>query len=535
MRKYFNVNGTCYPEKHYMVDLRSRLKEIRILVDRGDYFVINRARQYGKTTLLRALADYIMDNYGILSLNFQALSTADFADEFAFVAAFADEIVQAAESMDSAASIFDRDAMNMLRRIGRNDKELVNLRELFKDLKALCASSFRPLVLIIDEVDSASNHQVFLDFLAQLRTLYLARKDTAAFQSVILAGVYDVKNLKQKIRRDEEHRYNSPWNIAADFPVDLSFSTADIEGMLTDYERDCHTGMDIKVVSGLIYDYTSGYPYLVSRICKLMDERADLLTGKDENAACRNWSKAGVEAAVKELLLEPNTLFDDMRKKIEDYPELRHMLYAMLFNGKIFPYNPDNFVIGVGSMFGFIKEQNGMAVVANRIFETRLYNLFLSEELMDSAIYQAALMDKNQFIQNGRLNMELVLQKFVEYFTDIYGNNSERFVEENGRKLFLLYMKPIINGKGNYYVEARTRDLRRTDVIIDYGGQQHVIELKIWRGEEYHRRGEKQLADYLDAYHLKKGYLISFCFNKSKRPGIRTIQIGEKTILEAIV
>ena len=292
--------------------------------------------------------------------------------------------------------------------------------------------------------------------------------------------------MKQKIRRGEEHLYNSPWNIAADFQVSLSFSVSDIEGMLTDYERDCHTGMDIKTVSGLIYDYTSGYPYLVSRICKRMDERADLLSGQDEYAADKNWSKAGVKAAVKELLLDPNTLFDDLRKKIEDYPELRHML----FNGKIFPYNPDNFVIGVGSMFGFIKEQNGMAVVANRIFETRLYNLVLSEELMGSAIYQAALMDKNQFIQNSRLNMELVLQKFVEYFTDIYGNNSERFVEENGRKLFLLYMKPIINGKGNYYVEARTRDLRRTDVIIDYGGQQHAIDLKIWRGEEYHRRGD---------------------------------------------
>lgn len=217
MRKYFNVNGTCYPEKHYMVDLGSRLKEIRVLVDRGDYFVINRAHQYGKTTLLRALADYLMDNYGILSLNFQALSTADFANEFAFVAAFADEIVRAAESIDLAESIFDRDALNTLKRIDRNDKELINLRELFKDLKALCADSSRPLVLIIDEVDNASNHQVFLDFLAQLRTLYLARKDTAAFQSVILAGVYDIKNLKQKIRRDEEQRYNSPWNIAADF------------------------------------------------------------------------------------------------------------------------------------------------------------------------------------------------------------------------------------------------------------------------------------------------------------------------------
>ena len=173
-----------------------------------------------------------------------------------------------------------------------------------------------------------------------------------------------------------------------------------------------------------------------------------------------------------------------------------------------------------------------MTVVANRIFETRLYNLFLSEELMDSAIYQAALLDKNQFVQNGRLNMELIFQKFVEHFTDIYGNSPERFVEENGRKLFLLYLKPIINGTGNYYVEARTRDLKRTDVIIDYNGQQYVIEMKIWRGEE---KGEEQLASYLDAYHLKKGYLLSFCFNKNKKVGVQSAEIGDKVILEAVV
>ena len=56
----------------------------------------------------------------------------------------------------------------------------------------------------------------------------------------------------------------------------------------------------------------------------------------------------------------------------------------------------------------------------------------------------------------------------------------KKFIEENGRKLFLLYLKPIINGTGNYYIEARTRDSRRTDVIVDYKGKRFIIELKIW-------------------------------------------------------
>ena len=82
-----------------------------------------------------------------------------------------------------------------------------------------------------------------------------------------------------------------------------------------------------------------------------------------------------------------------------------------------------------------------------------------------------------------------------------------------------MYLKPIINGTGNYYVEARTRDLRRTDVIIDYRGQQEIVEMKIWHGEEYNRKGEEQLAGYLEDYRLDKGYLVTFSFNKRKKGG----------------
>ena len=79
---------------------------------------------------------------------------------------------------------------------------------------------------------------MFLDFLGQLRSAYLEREMTDTFQSVILAGVYDVKNLKHKIRSEEEHRYNSPWNIAAQFDLDMSFSAEDIAGMLEEYEKE---------------------------------------------------------------------------------------------------------------------------------------------------------------------------------------------------------------------------------------------------------------------------------------------------------
>ena len=165
----------------------------------------------------------------------------------------------------------------------------------------------------------------------------------------------------------------------------------------------------------------------------------------------------------------------------------------------------------------------------------RLYNFFLSEAELTSVIYRMAEQEKRRFIVDGKLDMELVLERFVVHFTDIYGENDWKFIEDYGRKFFLLYLKPIINGAGNYYIEAQTRDAKRTDVIVDYGGMQYVIELKIWHGEEYHRRGERQLLEYLEYYHLDKGYMISFNFNKKKETGVKELYFGHKMIVEAVV
>ena len=59
MGKIFNVSADCKPSLHYMVDITERLQKIKEFVDRGEYFTINRARQYGKTTTLRALKKYL--------------------------------------------------------------------------------------------------------------------------------------------------------------------------------------------------------------------------------------------------------------------------------------------------------------------------------------------------------------------------------------------------------------------------------------------------------------------------------------------
>ncbi len=529
MRRKFNITGSCNPKRHYMVRLDGRLRKIKEnYVDDGSYFVINRGRQYGKTTTLRALEEYLKDDYIVLSLDFQQLGTEDFADEETFANAFADIFARTfrMNGIDNSEEMLV--PLSVI-----NGESGIGLKDLFVRLSGVCGNSPRPIVLMIDEVDSASNNQVFVDFLAQLRSYYLNREKMPIFHSVILAGVYDIKNLKLKLRPESEHQYNSPWNIAAKFRIDMSFSSSQIRGMLEEYEADYHTGMDIETVAEEIYHYTSGYPVLVSSICKYIDE--DILGEDDLETPARAWSKEGIEKAVKQLLIDDIPLFGSMIRHLNEYPALKHMFQAILFQGSDFSYSPDTKEISLACMFGYAVNVEGKVRIANRIFETRLYNYFLSEEELSSTMGKMAQRDKSYFIHDGRLDMDMALKKFVDYFTEIYGDNDEKFIEDYGRKFFLLFLKPIINGVGNYYIEAQTRDARRTDVIVDYHGEQFIIELKIWHGNEYNERGEKQLSDYLDYYHKDKGYLLSFNFNKHKEIGVNEITIGNKTIVEAVV
>lgn len=59
--------------------------------------------------------------------------------------------------------------------------------------------------------------------------------------------------------------------------------------------------------------------------------------------------------------------------------------------------------------------------------------------------------------------------------------------------------------------------------------------MKVWRGNEYNMRREKQLVAYLEDYHKETGYMVSFNFNKNKKVGVREIVIGGKILIEAVV
>lgn len=516
----FNITGSCIKSEHYMVDILNKINEIKKLVDEKSYFTINRARQYGKTTTLYILEEILSNEYVVAFISFEGIGEDSFKTDENFCKTFVDLLGDAFEfsSLDT------------------KEKEKWNavfphtLKELSGGIRKLCEG--KKIVLLIDEVDKSSNNKLFIDFLGMLRDKYLKSKHGKdyTFHSVILAGVHDVKNIKYKminqgthIQQVNEGMFNSPWNIATNFEVEMAFNPDEIATMLVDYEKDHNTNMDMDALSNEIYYYTSGYPFLVSRICKEIDEKLE-----------KNWTKEGVEKAVKVIIKEDNTLFDDLVKNLENHKDLNVLMQDILINGTKHVFNHLAVPISMGRMYGYLKRgTHDNVVISNKIFELALMDYFIAKIRIRNIIPTNTAV--NEIVKDGTFNMELCLRKFAEHYGEIYRNKDIEFLERNGRMLFLSYVRPLINGAGLCELESETADYKKIDMVIKYGKDNFLIELKIWRGEAKHNEAYSQLIGYMNSRNQDTGYLLTFDFRESKLRKCEWTEVEGKKIFDVIV
>lgn len=524
MKKKFNITGMCIPGRHFIASMPQKLGHIKELVDHGDYFTINRPRQYGKTTIIYLLQQQLLEikKYLVLDLSFEGISSRTYQNHERFTRVFLDKVQRCLKNLEEH---------EMAAFIDERKKTVIDFEEMDTFIADLVVQSKRNVVLMIDEVDKAGNNQLFLDFLGLLRQKYLESKKGKdhTFHSVILTGVHDIKTLKSKIRGQDEKMYNSPWNIAVDLDVDISLFPEEIESMLDDYTAERDIEIDIPVTAEKLFYYTSGHPFLVSSMCKIIDEK--ILPGKDEKGK-RRWEHKDLQEAVRLLLKENNTNFDTLIKNLENNPELYEFVYKVIMDGSRFSYNPRNPVIHTGTLYGVLKRDQEQTRVHNRLYEQLIYD-YLSSKLETSGNLNLHPVSSSYFNTDGTLNIKKVILKFQEFMKSQYSTKDSGFLERNGRLLFLAFLRPIINGKGFDFKEAQSSEEKRLDVVVIFKDRQYIVELKIWRGDAYHQSGLQQLSDYLDRQNQKKGYLLIYDLRKeSNRIGeSQTIQMQDKVII----
>ena len=519
MAKIFNTSVTCNPNEHYMVDTTQKMKVFERLINNRNYFTINYARQFGKSTSLNWILRNMSDRYLVIPASFERSSAEDWISTDRFCRYFCKKMIEPLNKISDCKSFW----INVMQ-IKKLDFDI-----LADKITEFCKSVDKKVVLTIDEVDKSLDNQLFLNFLSMLRNMYLDREKfedyNYTFWSVVLAGVYDIKSMKVKIRPDNEHRYNSPWNVAAEYDLDMTFNPQEISTMLTDYENDYHIGFNINEISVEIYKYTSGYPVLVSGICKTIDERLN-----------KDWTKDGVLKAVKKIIKDTNaTIFQTLIQNIETYPELKRLLKAISLDKFRINYYAKNITIDLGRTFAFLRpDENSQAQIHNLIFQQVLYDYFIAENQINSLqqpVSNGVFIDKN-----GDLNMPLIINRFKDLVSKKHDKEDE-FLEREGRFMFICFLKPIINGTGFYYSEPENDDSSRMDLVVTYNRKEYVIELKIWHGTEYEISGRDQLSEYLETRNLSEGYLVTFSFLKEKviQEKPEWIEHNGKKIYEAIV
>ncbi len=525
MKKRFNDTGVCIPDKHYMADFSEKISRIFKMVEQGDYFVINKPRQYGKTTALYLLNRELKTTAGYfpIKMSFEGIGSDSYKNEAAFIDAL----------LLRFKRVFELSGHEEMVRFTVSSGGVTTLNRLDEWFSRLVTKIGKKVVLMIDEVDKSSNNQLFLDFLGLLREKYLKSNEgeDTTFHSVILAGVHDIKSLKVKIRPDSEAKYNSPWNIAAAFDVDLSLSPEETGRMLAEYARENKVAMDIPLLAERLFYLTSGYPFLVSYLCKITDEH---ILPREKK---KKWPTEHLAEAVQIALSKNNTNFESLVKNLENNPELYDLVFQVIMNEKEFSYNPRNPVIHLGATYGILKEEGKKARIHNRLYEQLIYD-YMSSKLETSGAMKStgiSTVSGSYTREDGSLDIERVIRKFQEFMKEQYSRRDAGFLERNGRLLFLAFIKPIINGKGFDFKEVQTSEEKRLDVVITFANKKYIVELKIWRGERYHQEGVKQLCRYLDLQNQQMGYLLIYDLRKEagKTGQYETIEAEGKKIFAA--
>ena len=336
MKKSFNTTGVCVENLHYMVDIKDKIDKIVNLIEKNKYFVINRPRQFGKTTTLSKLQKRLQSEYIVIRISFEGIGDKAFSDE---------ELMS-----KTIIKLFSKSIRNSDREISKKLQQRVSDVSNFVDLDEVISDfiyeSSKEVVLIIDEIDKFNNDQLFLEFLGILKD---------RFKSVILAGVY----------------YNLDWNRAVDFNIDMSFNCSEIETMISDYNRDNGLNIGISEISKQIYFFTNGHPFLVSRICQITDEKFY----PDEK---KSWTLIDIQKSVSIITLESNALFKSLIKNIENNKELYTLIKRILINHENIVFDQFDPIMNLGVMCGIFNNLDNCLKISNKIFEEILYNYIIS-------------------------------------------------------------------------------------------------------------------------------------------------------------
>ena len=477
-----------------MLPPERRLVRVLELITDRKYFTLHAGRQTGKTTSLMWLERHLnaADRCHAVWVDIQTSSgEPDPARAFPTIL----------ESIDHAVSRRHPD-------LGRPEALEVDgfLRKpataLLNYLTRLSELNPRPLVLLLDEVDGLVG-QTMVSFLVQLRQGYINRSSSPFPSSVALVGQRQVRDY---ILAEEERRAiawlgtASPFNVTAEATTLGPFTEDEVDELLA--QHTAATGQRFEPAAvRRIYELGRGHPWLTNAL-------ADQIVDRDVRDRGAPVTDAHVNSAKETLILERRSHIDSLVARLRE-PRVRRVIEPMLVGDRLPADLLDDdlaYVVGLG----LVAVRQGFAEIANPIYCEVIPRALTYVQQVSIAH------DPAWYVRpDGGLDVEKLLRAFQTFWRKDGHLAAEGFgYREAGPHLMLMaFLQRIVNGGGRI---EREYGLGRgaLDLMISWGEERHVIEVKLRRDTETEAEALDQVVRYLDHAGVDNGWLILFDMRK---------------------
>lgn len=496
MPRFFNTTGPCDPARHFMVAPERRMPDLLPYIEREQYFVVHAARQVGKTTAMRALAERLRER-GVVAV-WATLEASQGIDDIERAEPIWMTAIAWAAAREVPPEMRPPDPAPYL-------SHPVGTR-LTAFLGDWAASVAAPLVVLLDEADVLRG-PALISLLRQLRGGFMSRGVGRFPTSVGLIGMRDLRDYLTESKDGVPVNPGSPFNIKVGSFTIRNFDGSETIELLAQHTAE--TGQPFEDdAADQIFRVTQGQPFLVNALADdcvthLVPDRSQPVT------------LAHVEQARERLILARTTHLDALAQRLRE-PRVARIVEAVLLGDepRSIPVGTDDFQYVVD--LGLIRLGAQGAEAANPI-----YREILAREI--SVALQTSLPRPwwPWSTPDGRLDFPALIDAFRQWWRENEGplrHEADSYVEAVPHIALMAFLQRVVNGGGRVHREfAAGRGAM--DLVVEYAGERFAVEIKRVRERDgldrQKERGAAQLAAYLDTVGLSDGWLILF----DVRPG----------------
>ena len=496
--RFFNTEGPVRPDRHYHIPPLDRvnLDELLGLVRDERYFVLHAPRQTGKTSALLALRDLLNagGEYRCVYADVEAGQAAreNVAEAMRVILYQLESEEQATLGASALADIWP----GALDRAGP-------LGALRASLERWCMADSRPLVLLIDEIDTLVG-DTLLSVLRQLRTGYPHRPERFP-HSVILCGVRDVRDYRiHSTAQNALVLGGNAFNVKSESLRLGDFTAVETRALLAQHTAETGQAFTEGALEA-VRTRSAGQPWLVNALCREACFKSE--TGRDRTRAI---TADDVLDAQERLILRRDTHIDDLANKLRE-DRVRRVVEPILAGASESAWSTED--VAYVHDLGLVALDGGTPRIANPIYA----------EVVPRHLNHAVQMGLPQRMAwyvdaEGGLDVAGLIEGFQTFFrehSEHWVQRFERYHEAGPQLLLQAYLQRVVNGGGRIEREyALGRG--RVDLLIlwpqDGRTRRFVVECKVLHKdlEATITEGLAQTRGYMDHCGAESGHLIVF-------------------------